>query len=293
YKPGDEKEAFEYTVENYQPVFAIELSKTDNEDNVLEGAEFTLFDSEDNEVETDTTDKDGKILFEDIENSGTYYVQETKAPAGFILDSTKHEVTIGDKESEPVKVSVINEPNGSIILIKTSEQTNEVLEVVELDLQKKNDSGEYETVETYTTDADGMIDTEGTLEAGDYQFVEVKGIDGYRTHGESVEFTVDVNDTNTQTFNVTNEHIKSSVKLIKSDAATEDLLEDAEFKLVDSDGEVVQENLVTNNQGEILVEDLLLGKYQLIETKAPEGYELDETPINIEITEDEQVVEVD
>src|SRR5699024_1889530 len=109
--------------------------------------------------------------------------------------------------------------------------------------------------------------TEGTLEAGDYQFVEVKGLDGYRTNGESVEFTVDVNDTNTQTFNVTNEKIKGSVKLIKSDAATEDLLEDAEFKLVDSDGEVVQENLVTNNQGEIVVEDLLLGKYQRSEER--------------------------
>src|SRR5699024_11098276 len=36
-----------------------------------------------------------------------------------------------------------------------------------------------------------------------------------------------------------------------------------------------------------------LGDYQLIETKAPEGYELDETPIDVEITEDEQVVEKD
>src|SRR5699024_5291028 len=33
YKPGDEKESFEYTVENYVPVFAVELSKTDDEGN--------------------------------------------------------------------------------------------------------------------------------------------------------------------------------------------------------------------------------------------------------------------
>src|SRR5699024_3274127 len=38
YKPGDDKEGFEYTVENYQPVFAVELFKTDDEGNALEGA---------------------------------------------------------------------------------------------------------------------------------------------------------------------------------------------------------------------------------------------------------------
>src|SRR5699024_862603 len=82
-------------------------------------------------------------------------------------------------------------------------------------------------------------------------------------------------------------------KLIKRDAATEDLLAGAEFTLVDADGEVVEENLATNEDGEIVIDDLFLGKYQLIETKAPEGYELDETPIDVEVTEDEQVVEVE
>src|SRR5699024_4372137 len=76
YKPGDEKEGFAYTVENYVPVFAVELSKTDDEDNALEDAEFTLFDAEDKKIATETTNEDGKILFEDLKEAGTYYVQE-------------------------------------------------------------------------------------------------------------------------------------------------------------------------------------------------------------------------
>src|SRR5699024_2957500 len=102
YKPGDEKESFEYTVENYVPVFAVELSKIDDEGNALADAEFTLFDSEDNEIATETTNEDGKILFEDIEEAGTYYIQETKAQAGYVLDETKHEVIIGEKEHEQI-----------------------------------------------------------------------------------------------------------------------------------------------------------------------------------------------
>src|SRR5690625_5991788 len=92
---------------------------------------------------------------------------------------------------------------------------------------------------------------------------------------------------------MTNEEYKGSIKIIKQHAATGDLLADAEFKLVDADGEVVEENLSTNADGEIVIDDLFLGNYQLIETKAPAGYELDETPIDVEITEDEQVVEKD
>src|SRR5699024_166610 len=84
YKPGDDKEGFEHRVENYVPVFAIELLKKDDEDNALAGAEFTLFDSGDNEISKATTNEDGKILFEDLENAGTYYVQETKAPVGYV-----------------------------------------------------------------------------------------------------------------------------------------------------------------------------------------------------------------
>src|SRR5699024_5030239 len=119
YKPGDEKESFEYTVENYVPVFAVELSKIDDEGNALADAEFTLFDSEDNEIATETTNEDGKILFEDIEEAGTYYIQETKAPAGYVLDETKHEVTIGEKEQEPIKVTAENASRGNVVLTKT------------------------------------------------------------------------------------------------------------------------------------------------------------------------------
>ncbi len=294
YKPGDEKETFEYTVENYVPVFAVELSKTDDANNALAGAEFTLFDSDDKELATETTNEEGKILFEDLKNTGTYYVQETKAPAGYVLDETKHEVTIGDKEQEPIKVTAKNATRGNVVLTKTDVDTEEALEGVEFELQKENESGDYEKVgETYTTDENGQIQTGNTLEAGSYQFVEVKPLDGYRTNGEPIKFNVDVNETETLRYEMTNEQHKGSIKLIKKDAATEDLLAGAEFKLVDADGEVVEENLTTNEDGEIVIDDLFLGNYQLIETKAPAGYELDETPIDVEITEDEQVVEKD
>src|SRR5699024_9030518 len=108
-------------------------------------------------------------------------------------------------------------------------------------------------------DENGVIKTSNTLEAGNYQFVETKGLDGYRTNDKPITFTMDVNSTEDQEYEMTNEQHKGAVKLVKEDAATGVTLEGAEFKLVDSDGEVVHENLLTNSNGEIEVDNLFLG----------------------------------
>ena len=57
------------------------------------------------------------------------------------------------------------------------------------------------------------------------------------------------------------------------------MLKGAIFKIVDMKGNEVRTNLGTDKNGKISVSDLRPGDYQFIETKAPEHYVLDETPI--------------
>ncbi|EMG28684.1 MSCRAMM family protein [Listeria fleischmannii] len=75
-------------------------------------------------------------------------------------------------------------------------------------------------------------------------------------------------------------------KVDKDDQKT--VLSGAEFKLLDANGKEIETNLVTNEDGEIMVKDLAPGKYAFVETKAPKGYKLDETPVEFTI-EKEQV----
>ncbi len=62
----------------------ISIGKVDENSNALAGAEFTLYDENNRIVETAVTDKDGKVVFENLKD-GRYFVKETQAPEGYVL----------------------------------------------------------------------------------------------------------------------------------------------------------------------------------------------------------------
>ncbi|WP_154214539.1 MULTISPECIES: LPXTG cell wall anchor domain-containing protein [Bacillus cereus group] len=73
---------------------AVDLIKTGANDKALAGAEFSLFKKDGTEVRKKlVTDGNGHIRVQGLEY-GEYYFQETKAPKGYLLDSTKREFFI-------------------------------------------------------------------------------------------------------------------------------------------------------------------------------------------------------
>lgn len=75
------------------------------------------------------------------------------------------------------------------------------------------------------------------------------------------------------------------ILLKKVDSQTGQTLAGAEFKLVNNKGQQVtgHEKIVTSEDGTIFIKGLTDGDYKLFETKAPKGYQLDETPINFTV----------
>ncbi|MCP9225219.1 SpaA isopeptide-forming pilin-related protein [Bacillus mycoides] len=73
---------------------AVDLIKTGANDKALAGAEFSLFKKDGTEVRKKlVTEGNGHIRVQGLEY-GEYYFQETKAPKGYVLDSTKCEFFI-------------------------------------------------------------------------------------------------------------------------------------------------------------------------------------------------------
>src|SRR5690606_22867014 len=67
------------------------------------------------------------------------------------------------------------------------------------------------------------------------------------------------------------------------------VLAGAVFELQSADGKTLEEGLLTNSEGKLIVENLKPGTYQFVETKAPEHYKLDETPIVFTIEKGQEI----
>lgn len=234
-----------------------------------------------------TTNVDGILRVDELA-IGSYYFTEIKAPTGYSVVSKKYsfEIKVGSIE-EVAMLQATNEKEiylGSVILRKTAQENNQkVLAGAEFSLFKE--SGELVEGELIT-DSRGEIQV-ANLEEGNYYFVETKAPVGYELSTTPYHFTIKANETNevvrVEATNI-EKVILGSVQLTKVDA--DDLsviLSGAEFSLYKTTGELVADQLAVNN-GVIFVDNLALGSYYFVETKAPENYQLSTQKYAFEIT---------
>ncbi|WP_214874820.1 SpaA isopeptide-forming pilin-related protein [Exiguobacterium sp. CH10] len=255
------------------PFKAVQMTKVDSESGKrLEGATFKLVDGLGNTIREElVTDELGEIYVGGL-TPGAYAFIETKAPAGYLLDSKEQSFTVSALQSVPTTLTVTNEQKKAVRLTKTDQATSALLPGATFNLLDA--SGEV-IQENLVTDANGEIYVRD-LEPGTYSFVETKAPAGYILDEAKHEFTVVRGTNEVIAINVTNDPFKS-VRLTKVDGETNTPLAGATFDLMEADGTVIQKGLITDASGLIEVNNLMPGEYVFVETKAPAGYMLDET----------------
>ena len=134
------------------------------------------------------------------------------------------------------------------------------------------------------------------LNFGDYVVIETKAPEGYVLDDTPRPVkVVEGKETNVVTIEIENIAFappvtpelpgKGAIEVIKyDDKDHEKLLAGAEFKVLNKDDEEVG-RIVTDKTGHGMLSDLNFGDYVVIETKAPEGYVLDNTPRPIKVVE--------
>ncbi|MGG1394028.1 SpaA isopeptide-forming pilin-related protein, partial [Bacillus velezensis] len=270
------------TAVNYKG--SVRLTKEDAEGKKLEGAVFKIVDSDGKTVKEDlVSDKDGKVETSGLA-PGHYAFIETKAPDGYVLNTEKKEFAISETaEGKPESTDAGTAVNykGSVQLIKKDQDGN----VLDGAVFKIIDSDGKTVRDDLMTKEGGKIDA-GGLAPGNYQFVETKAPDGYLLSTTPVPFTIKAeNSGKPNQAALTAVNIKNSVVLTKLDQGDKrKVLQGAKFNLTDANGKVLTEGLTTDEHGQIIVRGLKAGEYRFIETKAPELYSLDQTPISFKIT---------
>ncbi|MEN7364093.1 SpaA isopeptide-forming pilin-related protein [Bacillus licheniformis] len=271
---------------------SVHLTKEDAKGHKLEGAVFKIIDSEGKTVKDDLISKEGgKIEAGDLA-PGSYQFVEKHAPDGYLLSTDPIPFSItGKHEGEPkqVKLTALNKKN-SVVLTKVGQDDKSAgLQGAQFDLT--DETGKV--LKTgLATDADGRITVYG-LKPGNYQFVETKAPKHYQLDKTPISFTVKNTDTKQIELTAENQLTPGDVKLTKVDSNNKKaVLKGAEFKLLDADGKPVKAGgnskklpavWTTDQNGQFTAEGLAPGRYQFVETKAPDGYKLDETPIPFEI----------
>lgn len=302
----------EEVVQNEKIHQAVELTKVDESDaNIrLSGAVFELYKTDGTHVKQNEkgedigdegrilTNIDGKISINNLE-SGEYYFKEVKSPEYYLLPEN-YTISFKIEENQTTITSVTaknTRGESNIILTKVGvvegePDTKTPLEGVEFTL-KKGDT----VIASGTTKADGTL-AFNNLPYDTYTILETKALDEYVPNTTSITVVLDGEGTNGKEVTVGPiENIKKdySVKLTKYNWNKSEVLKDAIFELrkegLDGEYEVVEgidvEDLTTDENGEIHLENLEAGSYQLIETKAPAGYRLDKTPVEFEINENQ------
>ena len=270
----------------------VTITKIDAEtEQPLAGATFELKDSSGKIVATWTSTTSSHVI-KNLPN-GTYTLQETKAPDGYILNDKVVEFTITDTNRN-ISIRFRNrelERNATIIKIDSITKQP----VAGATLVVKDSEGKV--IEEFVTATEPHKLTD--LEDGTYTVEETKAPAGYEKTDEIYEFTVD-KDHRDVTVTIENTPIEKLVNILKVDAATGNPLAGATLVVKDSEGNVIEEFVTTEEPHTIT--GLKDGEYTVEETKAPEGYKKsdeiykftisDETPTALVIFENNEIVEV-
>ena len=272
------------------------------------------------EIDTFETDANGSFTLPEKLEYGSYYLHETKAPEGYLLGIEDIPFVV-DQEFDwenPLLITYPDAPaKGKIRVTKTDKETDKPIpsgaeftvtaaeDITTPDGTIRTEKGTV--VATLTTDEKGKAETEA-LYLGKYTIKETKAPNGYLVNPKEYEVTLKYKDQETEIVygdvTVPDELAKGKIRVKKTDAETGNGLSNAEFEIrakediVTPDGTVkvkagtVVDTIKTDDKGSAETKVLYLGKYEVQETKAPEGYLLNTQKYPVELIYADQETEI-
>ena len=262
----------------------ITVNKVDKDKNniKLKGAKFILLDRYKNEISSGETDDNGSLTFNKIKFDIPYYLQEVDPPQGYVSDETQREFMIkSSDDSKNIEYTIENTIIKANLELKKLDKNSNQLKGAEFTIYDSIDS--VNGIKTGVTDESGIVTFE-SLPYGIYYYAETKAPEGYVLDGTKHKFIINENEVVLKE-TVENEKIVGNIKVVK-EGDNNEFLPNAEITLYDLAGNKI-ETLVTEENGEVIFENIPYGDYEIKETKAPEGYNISEEVLKVSVDGEE------
>ena len=274
-------EVAEVVFEN-EPYGNLRIEKTSNTGMNLPGALITITHIESGQRYTGETNSAGVAVFREIQ-PGAYRIEETAAPAGWLLDDTIYTTTV--IAGETTTFHLVNEELPGLRIIKYDRKNMVAMPDVTFEVWRDGVS-----LGTFRTDEFGEI-LLTDVEPGTYRAVEVDtGSDGHilNTTPQEVELEAGDGIKELMFFN----DVKPGLRLVKVDSADPSkVIPNVLFEIKSVAGDYGPEEFRTDENGEIVLSKLPAGAYVVTELSCP-GYVIDEAQriIQMDPNEDAQFV---
>lgn len=258
----------------------------------ISGVTFTVNKADSSTLTTVKTDASGEALLTALD-PGVYVVRETGVPDGYLLDSEPQTITLVPNKTGTVRFR--NYPKPTLTINKVDSITKDPIKGAKFHITYASNNsftGELNDLGTYFTDENGQIKIT-KLRDGWYRVTEVEPAKGYAIKDPATQDCfIQAGTGKVLTF----ENTPLSALIIKKvDADSGTMLQGTKFRVrylggTSGTGGTVIGEYTTSVNGTVVIAGLKAGTYVVEETKAPAGYEIDDTPQTVYLSGKEQDV---
>lgn len=271
-----------------------------------------------------TTNENGIAVSKELAY-GTYIVEQTKG-AQDTENVPSFTFTVSQANQDMKYYHINNKPLETYVkIVKKDAESGKTVALAGATFKIKDADGNYVTqklgmikVDTFVTNADGIVMTPLKLDAGDYTLEEITAPNGYVLNKEEIPFTItasNIAETDEDGDPITvvecnDQAVKGTISIEKKGEvltgakenenggidfvyetrniegavieirAKEDILDPADGTVLYEAG-TLMDTVTTSKEGPVTSKELPLGTYTVTEVKAPYGFVLDSTPQDV------------